>query len=143
MTDSVQTTDVDRPKVEAFIARWQRSEAAERANYALFLVELCDILGLPHPDPTTGEAERDGYVFERAVVFHNQDGTTSNGFIDLYRRGCFVLETKQGCAAKQPTSLLAAAGLRSCARRRCAGARCPPAWAAPMPRTPRPRRRSP
>src|SRR5438876_250519 len=54
MTDSGQSTDVDRPRVEAFIARWQRSEAAERANYALFLVELCDILGLPHPDPTTG-----------------------------------------------------------------------------------------
>ena len=93
---------------------------------------MCDILGLPHPDPTTGEAERDGYVFERAVVFHSQDGTTSNGFIDLYRRGCFVLETKQGCAAKQPTSLLAAAGLRAGARRRGAGARGSPAWDAAM-----------
>jgi hypothetical protein len=25
-----------------FIARWQQSSAAERANYALFLSELCD-----------------------------------------------------------------------------------------------------
>jgi hypothetical protein len=93
---------------------------------------LCDVLGLPHPNPATGEAERDGYVFERAVVFHNHDGTTSNGFIDLYRRGSFVLETKQGCAAKQPTSLLAAAGLRTGPRRRGAGARGSPAWDAAM-----------
>ena len=28
--------------------------ASERANYQLFLVEkLCDVLGLPHPEPAT------------------------------------------------------------------------------------------
>ena len=37
----------------AFIARWQKSGAAERANYQLFLSELCDVLGVPRPDPTT------------------------------------------------------------------------------------------
>jgi hypothetical protein len=31
----------------AFIARWQKSGAAERANYQLFLSELCDLLGVP------------------------------------------------------------------------------------------------
>jgi hypothetical protein len=36
------------------------------------------------------------YVFERAVQFHNGDGTTSTRRIDLYKRGCFVLEAKQG-----------------------------------------------
>jgi len=30
--------------VTAFIARWQDSGAAERANFQLFLLELCDLL---------------------------------------------------------------------------------------------------
>jgi hypothetical protein len=37
-----------------FIARWQQSSAAERANYALFLSELCDHLELPRPEPQPG-----------------------------------------------------------------------------------------
>ncbi len=36
--------------IENFIARWQGQEGGqERANYALFLTELCDVLGLPQP----------------------------------------------------------------------------------------------
>jgi hypothetical protein len=31
--------------VTAFIERWARSGAAERANYQIFLVELCHLLG--------------------------------------------------------------------------------------------------
>ena len=34
-------------QVDAFIARWTAREGgAERANYALFLVELCDLIGV-------------------------------------------------------------------------------------------------
>jgi hypothetical protein len=29
--------------VAAFIARWSAAQSAERANYALFLSELCDL----------------------------------------------------------------------------------------------------
>lgn len=104
--------------VGAFITRWQRSAASERANYQLFLIELCDTLGLPHPEPATGEADRDQYVFEHAVQFRSADGSTSTGFIDLYRRGSFVLETKQGCEAKQEKSLLEQSGLVQVRRRR-------------------------
>ena len=39
--------------IQRFIARWQASGAAERANYQLFLSELCDVLNTPRPDPTT------------------------------------------------------------------------------------------
>lgn len=39
--------------IEAFIARWQGSGAAERANYQLFLSELCDALGVARPEPKT------------------------------------------------------------------------------------------
>src|SRR6516164_621573 len=100
-TNLDETLDRRDAPVEAFITRWQESAASERANYQLFLIELCDLLGLARPEPATGQPERDGYVFERPVHFHNPDGTTSPGFIDLYRQGCFVLETKQGCEAKQ------------------------------------------
>ena len=57
----------------AFIARWQKSGAADRANYQIFLSELCDVLGVPRPDPTTPDDEANAYVFERAVTFHHGD----------------------------------------------------------------------
>jgi hypothetical protein len=82
--------------IEAFIKRWTESKGgAERANYALFLVELCDLIGVQRPDPAGEETERNEYVFERAVRFRHDDGSTSPGRIDLYKKGCFVLEAKQ------------------------------------------------
>ncbi|MGI4867434.1 MAG: type IIL restriction-modification enzyme MmeI [Janthinobacterium lividum] len=80
-----------------FEARWQVAGGAERANYGLFLTELCDLLGVPHPDATTHNPAQDAYVFERTVTFDNGPGNkATTGRIDLYKRGCFVLETKQG-----------------------------------------------
>ncbi len=81
--------------IASFIARWQKSSAAERANFQPFLTELCDALQLAAPDPTTNYHNTDAYVFERAVTFNHPDGTTTTGRIDLYKRGCFVLEAKQ------------------------------------------------
>jgi hypothetical protein len=82
--------------VQDFITRWKESGAAERANYQLFLSELTDLLEVPRPQPAQADDEQNSYVFERAVIFNNGDGTTSTGRIDLYKRGCFVLEAKQG-----------------------------------------------
>jgi hypothetical protein len=82
-------------KVEAFIKRWQGQEGGqERANYALFLTEFCDALGLQHPDPAGANHERNDYVFERAVT-RRRDYGDAIGRIDLYRKGSFVLEAKQ------------------------------------------------
>src|SRR3984893_1809578 len=81
---------------DTFIRRWTAREGgAERANYALFLVELCDLIGVQRPDPAGPETERNEYVFERSVRFRHEDGTTSPGRIDLYKKGSFVLEAKQ------------------------------------------------
>jgi hypothetical protein len=81
--------------IENFIARWQGQEGGqERANYALFLTEFCDAIGLPHPDPADARHERNDYVFERVVTRHRDDGDAI-GRIDLYRKGSFVLEAKQ------------------------------------------------
>ena len=78
--------------VDQFITRWSnRTGGAERANYALFLSELCDVLNVPRPDPASAVTEQNDYVFERLV--RRTDGTT--GRIDLYRRDAFVLEAKQ------------------------------------------------
>jgi hypothetical protein len=92
-------SDATPEQISAFIERWENSGAAERANYALFLSELCILLDLPRPDPTSPDNSQNNYVFERAVTRKNPDGTTSTGFIDLYRRGSFVLESKQGANA--------------------------------------------
>lgn len=88
--------------VGAFVTRWKASGGAERANYTSFLTELCGVLGLDPPHPTTGEQDRDEYVFERSVTFHHPDGSTSTGRIDLYKRNAFVLEAKQGIEAETP-----------------------------------------
>ncbi|RYF73179.1 MAG: SAM-dependent DNA methyltransferase, partial [Cytophagaceae bacterium] len=78
-----------------FEKRWQPAGGAERANYGLFLQDLCTLIGVAAPDPTTDNPAQDAYVLERAVTF--SDGPKqSTGRIDLYKRGCFVLETKQG-----------------------------------------------
>ena len=61
--------------VDAFVARWQSSAASERSNYQLFLVELCEVLGLERPEPATGQPERDEYVFERPVCEAKQQQT--------------------------------------------------------------------
>lgn len=82
--------------IEQFIARWKASGASERANYQLFLTELCELLGVEKPRPASGKVHEATYTFERPVVFDDGEGKTSTNFIDLYKKDCFVLEAKQG-----------------------------------------------
>lgn len=81
--------------LDTFLARWQKAGGTERANYQLFLTELCSLLGLPLPEPAGDDTRDNAYVFERRVVINQPDGSSNNGFIDLYKRGSFVLEAKQ------------------------------------------------
>lgn len=83
-----------------FIDRWKPSGGAEMANSQSFIIGLCDLLQVPHPEPTLPDETQNSYVFEKAIEFNNNDGTTSQGRVDLYRRGCFILESKQGAEAK-------------------------------------------
>ncbi len=76
-------------------SRWKPAGGAERANYGLFLQDLCDLIYVSRPDPTTDNPAQDAYVLERAVTF-SEGAKASTGRIDLYKRGCFVLEAKQG-----------------------------------------------
>lgn len=116
------TTESDHPcasreDIEAFVTRWKASGAAERANCQLFLAELCDLLHTPRPEPATPDDAANAYVFERTVTFNNGDGTTSPGRIDLYKRGCFVLEAKQGADKGDGANPLSAAAKERNAKR--------------------------
>lgn len=79
----------------AFVRRWSTATGSELANAQSFLRELCDLLGVDPPNPATDDPAANAYVFERAIAFQNPDCTTSPGRIDLYRRECFVLESKK------------------------------------------------
>ena len=81
--------------VDTFIARWKGTTGTEKANYQLFLSELCALLALPTPDPASKDNSENAYTFERRVDIQNPDGSENRGFIDLYKRGAFVLEAKQ------------------------------------------------
>ncbi|MFA7331869.1 MAG: DNA methyltransferase [Candidatus Delongbacteria bacterium] len=78
-----------------FCARWSQATGGERANYQLFLTELCELLELPKPEPAQADHQENAYGFERRVTWSGADGSVTPNFIDLYRRGCFVCEAKQ------------------------------------------------
>jgi hypothetical protein len=82
--------------LQDFVSRWSPSGAAERANKDAFLLDLCAVLDVSPPDPSTGDPERDLYVFERDAVLVHEGGRITIGKIDLYKHGCFLLEAKQG-----------------------------------------------
>ena len=71
------------------VERWSAADPSERANYQLYISELCDALGVARPQPAGS-----GYQFEYPVKVVNRDGTETTNFIDLYRAGHFVLEAK-------------------------------------------------
>jgi hypothetical protein len=75
--------------LEALAARWANAKAAERANAQSYLIELCEALGVPRPQPAGS-----GYEFEFAMTITARDGSETPGFVDCYRQGHFVLEAK-------------------------------------------------
>jgi hypothetical protein len=83
------------PKLESLIAEAGASGGSELSNYQLFVIGLCDALGLDRPAMSQEENQRNDYVFERRVDFKHPDGSRTAGRIDCYRRGCFILEAKQ------------------------------------------------
>ena len=87
-------------QIDEFIARWKPSGGNEHANYQLFVIELTELLELERPFPANDDDANDHYRFERPVTFTYTDKRTT-GFIDVYRGGHFVLETKQGVNQKK------------------------------------------
>ncbi|WP_374432723.1 class I SAM-dependent DNA methyltransferase [Inhella sp.] len=81
----------EQQRSQAFIARWHGVQASELATSQSFVIELCELLGVPRPHPTP---EQD-YQFERPISFQHGDGSSSPGRIDCYRRGAFIWESKK------------------------------------------------
>jgi hypothetical protein len=82
--------------VEDFIRRWTAREGgAERANYQMFLSELCDVLAVDRPQPAGADTSHNDYVFERAVRPRASEGASAPKRIDLYKKGAFILQAKQ------------------------------------------------
>jgi hypothetical protein len=84
-----------QPDLAPFLARWQAAGGTELANYQLFLHDLATLLGVPHPEPAREDTRDNAYVFERRVTLARGDGSSSEGRIDCYKRGAFVLEAKK------------------------------------------------
>lgn len=96
--------------IDDFISRWRFTEGSERANKDSFLKDLCRVLGVPEPDGRTGDPERDTYVFEADAVVYTEGERRSTGKMDLYRRGCFVVEAKQCASATSKKTRVARRG---------------------------------
>ena len=80
--------------IDDFIARWTASGGSEQANSQIFLIELCDALDLPRPEPAQPVNEENTYSFERKVYSSSDNGSGPRR-LDLYKKGCFVRESKQ------------------------------------------------
>lgn len=79
--------------IHNFISKWRGASGGERAQSQTFLVNLCQALGLEEP-------QEGDYKFEFDVR-----GDRGRNFIDLYRKGCFVLESKQSRARRDRCEL--------------------------------------
>lgn len=89
--------------IGVFIKRWRGSGGSERANFQRFATELTRLLGVEEPKVATGDSQHDDYRFERPINF-GPTSESKRGFIDLYRKGCFVLEAKQGVEGQETNS---------------------------------------
>ncbi|MHC1753003.1 type IIL restriction-modification enzyme MmeI [Humidesulfovibrio sp.] len=97
----------DSNAVAVFIKRWSESGGSEEANAKPFFSEFCAVFGLKPPDPYKPINEDNIYSHERKIYLPRGDGSAELKKLDLYKRGCFVLESKQGqeVVTKTPLSL--------------------------------------
>jgi len=72
--------------VKIFIDRWEKSGAAERANYQIFLSELCTLLNVAPPEP----AQADSCLTSGFLNESNRSATTTNALPDVKIGGCLA-----------------------------------------------------
>ncbi len=95
---------------QTFLDRWQLAGAGERANYGLYLSELCDVLGVPRPQPMQPTSAKNDYTLDRDVIRKHLDGNSTTNFVDLYKRGGKPARVRRGAASHRP---VAASGQRN------------------------------
>ena len=77
-----------------FITRWEGKDGSERANYPLFISDLCDLLQVEKPQPAQADDWHNTYVNERYIDARDGESAGNARFIDTYRRSCFICEAK-------------------------------------------------
>ena len=51
-------------QIDHFLSRWRHAGGSERANYQLFIADLCDLLEVDKPQP----ANEDSRMFDDAML---------------------------------------------------------------------------
>ncbi len=69
-----------------FIEKWRDNPLKERASYQLHFIDLCALLGVPTPSPSSHET----YCFERGAA---RTGA-GQGWADVWKKGFFGFEYK-------------------------------------------------
>jgi len=72
-----------KPTIVDFVSKWQAATLTERQGAQMHFIELCDVLGQPHPSDET-------YTFEKGA----QKAEGSRGFADVWKRSHFAWEYK-------------------------------------------------
>lgn len=92
---------MDLSSINLLVEESKKSSASELANAQLFICKLCEAMDLPAPEFAREHDSQNHYVFEKLVHFGALNGKARTGRIDLYKRGCFVLESKQSAQARR------------------------------------------
>jgi len=82
--------------VEELISKWQGTPGgAEKKNFPLFIGDLCKVLGVPPPNEPAAGGVLGSYEYEAPVPKGSFRSLDAGGAVDLYKRGCFIMEAKQ------------------------------------------------
>lgn len=71
---------------QQFIEKWKDNPLKERASYQLHFIDLCALVGVPHPSPASHES----FCFERGAT---RTGA-GQGWADVWKQGHFAFEYK-------------------------------------------------
>ena len=71
-----------------FVARWKASTLTERGGAQSHFIDLCDVLG--HPHPAAADQSGENFAFEK----HVSTADDGKGFADVWKRGYFAWEYK-------------------------------------------------
>jgi hypothetical protein len=77
-----------RLSVPEFVERWKASTLSERAAAQSHFIDLCEVLG--HPHPAAADQAGDTFTFEK----HVSTVDNGKGFADVWKRGFFGWEYK-------------------------------------------------
>ncbi len=99
--------EYDAKAIAAFVAETKASEGAEISNTQKMFVDLCALLGVPAPKYKKAGGEND-YCFEEDVKAEK-----AHRRIDVYYRGHFVFEAKQGVNPRAQGDAIARAAAKA------------------------------